>query len=284
MKIKMVEWFDEHWYKITLDDDTEKYLPSTTTKLQAMPKPFLARWRGNIGNREADLRLREASMKGIRIHYSASVISSGGVVVYNPFNHPNYNQEEIAKLREENKEVYILEDQDEMWQVAKFNQWLDIVKPEIVAIEKIVYDIDNNEAGTVDYIFKIEEGFYDIAGSKTLPLEGGYYVADLKSSNELRDSHYLQVADYVKICEKNVINENEIRGGLLIHTNATKIKKGIPGLNTKLLTMKEINEDYYHTYRNVAAIWEKYNQNAHPRMLEFPALIKREVSVESKNH
>ncbi len=274
----MLEWFDIHWYRIEIEDSKGKieirYLPSTTSKLSAMPKPFLSRWRGDIGNREADLRLYEAGDKGTRIHYASTVLAKEGAVVYNPYNHPNYTQDEIKQLQDEyfDRDVFILQDQDEMWQVAKFKQWLDVVKPEIIAYDKIVYDLDNNEAGTIDFIFKIKQNFYDVAGSKPFPLDGGYYITDLKSGKEIYDDNYLQVADYTKMACNQVINEAEVKGALIIHTNATKTKKGIEGLTTKFSNMEKIEEDY-RAYRHVAAVWETINTSAHPKMIEFPSLL-----------
>jgi len=285
MQVKLIEWFDEHWYKVELDNDEVIYIPSVTTKLQSMPKPFLARWRGDVGNREADLRMNEAGQKGTRIHYAASVLAKQGTVVFNPYNRPTYTQEEINDMQiETGKEVFVLQDQDEMWQVAKFKAWLDEVKPEIVAWDKNVYDIEENEAGTIDFLFKIKEGFYNVAGKDPLALEGGYYVVDLKSSKQTQNEHFLQLATYIKMCAKHEVNEKEMQGGLLIYTNALKTKKGIEGLNTKLLHMREL-DDYYSAYKNVAAIWERYNKNAHPRMLEFPSLItlREDVNVSNDN-
>jgi len=285
-EIKLCEWFDQHWYKIELDDKKIKYLPSVTTKLNAMPKPFLARWRGDIGNREADLRLYEAGDKGTRIHYAASILAKDGVVIYNPYNHSNYTIEDIEKLRNEyeDSEIFILQDQDEMWQVAKFKAWLDEVKPEIAAYDKTVYDIENNEAGTIDFIFKIETGFYDVAGSDPFPLEEGYYIVDLKSSKQLQDEHYLQIAAYTKMAANQIVNEDKIKGALIIHTNALKTKKGIEGLTTKFSNMKKIEEDY-KLYRNVSTIWERINTNAHPKMIEFPSLITlKEIDNGNSNY
>lgn len=283
----MLEYFDQHWYKIELDNKEVRYLPSTTTKLQCAPKPFLARWRGDVGNREADLRLFEAGEKGTRIHYAASVLAREGVVIYNPYNHPNYTKEQIEELQLDyaGREIFIFQDQDEMWQVAKFKAWLDEVNPEIVFFDKIVYDLENNEAGTIDFVFKIKSGTYNIAGSKPLTLEAGYYIADLKSSKQLQTEYDCQVADYTKMAANQIINEDEIRGGLLIHTNALKTKKGIEGLTTKFLDMNQIEEDY-KLYRHIAAVWERTNPTAHPKMIEFPSLItlkEPELGVDDTN-
>ena len=52
---KMIEWFDQHYYKIA-----EDFFPSVTTILSASPKPHLAFWRGDVGNEEASRIMKEA--------------------------------------------------------------------------------------------------------------------------------------------------------------------------------------------------------------------------------
>ena len=280
----MLEWFDEHWYQIELDGGEVRFLASVTTKLQATPKPFLARWRGDVGNREADLRLYEAGARGTRIHYAASVLAKNGTVVYNPFNRPTYSHDQIKHIEDETgEEVFVLQDQNEMYQVVKFKDWLDEVKPEIVAYDKIVYDLENNDAGTIDFIFKINEGFYDVSGATPLALAEGYYIVDLKSSNQLQDDYWMQVAAYTKMAADNFINKDEIQGGLLIHTNAVRTKKGIPGLMTKLHTKEALRGDY-EAYRHVSAIWERHNKNAAPKLLQFPSYVTLRSDDACKNN
>src|SRR6185503_8263046 len=105
--ITLIEYFDDHFYKIEHEGNTY-YCPSVTTKLGVIDKPFLAKWRGDIGNREADMRSYEAANKGKRIHWAWEVILKGGVCIYDAWHHPTYSAEQIAQLKQEYGEVAIL--------------------------------------------------------------------------------------------------------------------------------------------------------------------------------
>jgi len=274
--IKLIEWFDEHFYKIETDDKIE-YLPSTTTKLQVAPKPFLAKWRGDVGNREADLKMNEASDRGKRIHYAVNHYLNRGTVIYNPYQRPTFTAEAIKELEEKTgKEVFVLKDQGEMYQLYKFKLWINEVKPVIIASEVIVYDLDMKEAGTVDIVLDIAAGEYNVSGAKPLVLAGGRYIVDLKTGNQIDDNYYMQTADYQVMYNKsfkNSVGFVPVKENLIIHTNATT-KKGIPGLSTHLRTEEEAKKDY-EDFRHIAAIWERTN-TSNPKVFEFPNLIRLE--------
>ena len=274
--IKLIEWFDEHFYKIETDDKIE-YLPSTTTKLQVAPKPFLAKWRGDVGNREADLKMNEASDRGKRIHYAVNHYLNRGTVIYNPYQRPTFTAEAIKELEEKTgKEVFVLKDQGEMYQLYKFKLWINEVKPVIIASEVIVYDLDMKEAGTVDIVLDIAAGEYNVSGAKPLVLAGGRYIVDLKTGNQIDDNYYMQTADYQVMYNKsfkNSVGFVPVKENLIIHTNATT-KKGILGLSTHLRTEEEAKKDY-EDFRHIAAIWERTN-TSNPKVFEFPNLIRLE--------
>ena len=140
-EIKLVEWFDSHFYKISYElegKELTEYFASTTTKLGIVSKPFLAKWRGDIGNREADMRLFEAQERGVRIHHAWYTMTTGGAVVYQPSQRPNYNDHEISELMDKYAaNVAIIRYQDEMYDLYKLSKWLEIVKPKILLSEKL---------------------------------------------------------------------------------------------------------------------------------------------------
>lgn len=275
MKIRCVTWFDNHFYKIEKEDKSIDYLESVTTVLNASPKPFLARWRGDVGNREADLRMYDAAHKGTRIHHACYTYMDGGAVIYNPFESPNYSQEEVKQIQSQHdRETVILQDQDEMWQVVKFQKWIDIVNPTVLGMEQIVYSLEEHSAGSLDYLFQIEQGTYNVAGARPLNLEGGIYVVDLKSSNTFDDDYFIQVAAYSKFVEESDIS---IQGCLIIHTNSTKTKKGIEGLNTHYLPKDSIPK-YWETFKHVHEVWKVKNAGLVPKIFEFPTLLSRKVA------
>ena len=114
-----------------------------------------------------------------------------------------------------------------------------------------------------------------IAGSKSLPLEEGTYIADLKSGKEIYDESFLQEAAYVAMYNEMGLNKvwGEIKGALTLHTNS-KTTGGIIGFNVILRTIEELREDF-QDFRAVSKIWERKNKTASPRDFTFLQIIKR---------
>lgn len=282
MKHKLIQYFDDHWYKIEFDNDEIAYYPSYTTKLNASPKPFLARWRGDIGNREADLRLREAAEHGTRVHHACTTYAAGGTVLYNPWQSPNWTPEQIKEIKEgDKKDPFILMNQQEMLETWRFQQFIQLVKPEIYSIERTVASHIYKEAGTLDYLFGINEGNYQINGKTPVHLDEGYYIADVKTGNTISDDAYMQISGY-----RNALEEEDedikIAGGLILHLKG-KTKSGIFGLSTHLRTPEMMDQDF-EDYRHVAAIWERKNRNAAPKLFDFPAILNLKLDQEEETN
>lgn len=270
--VTQIEWWDSHFYKVDFGDGKIDYFPSVTSKLNASPKPFLARWRGDVGNQEADRRLHDAEERGSRIHYAWYTINTGGTVLYNPFMRPVYMAEDIAEItKKENGKVFVLNYQEEMYALYKLQRWCQVVQPEILMSEKVVYSIQNRDAGQMDNLMRIKAGKYQINGKEPLVLKEGLYVFDLKSGNSVdSDDAPAQVAAYA-----NCLYEMEgldIEGTLIVHTNS-QTRTGISGLSTILSTREEMKENYKF-YRDVASVWERKLAKDKPKLFEFPSLIK----------
>lgn len=274
VKVQMVDWFNSHVYRVDLltkDGKPEtRWIPSVTTKLGIIDKPFLAKWRGDIGNREADTRLFESQERGSRIHNAWSVFCQGGPVVYNPWNHPNYTEAEIADLKAKNPLWAVVPYQDEMYALIKLQKLVDVIKPKMLSSERTVYSLKNNDAGTTDNIWEIAEGDYLVNGAKPLHIPKGRYVVDLKNGNQVSDEAYYQTACYLKCCEE--MGDSEYTGTIILHT-ASKNKSGIEGLGVHL-SLRPAVEEHYKTYRLAAALWEKKNPDFAPRVFQFPSLIQ----------
>ena len=273
--IKMVEWFNDHWYKIELGENEFKYIPSVTTKLGVVSKPFLAKWRGDIGNREADMRMFEAAERGSRIHRGYEIYCKGGLIIYNPVTRPNYTPEEMSKLLSENPINYICQYQDEMWDLLKLSKFIELVKPKIIASEMTVCSLKDNDAGTMDSLFEIKEGNYPVNGSKPLFIPGGVYVADLKTGNVIDKNAYRQTAAYVN-CVREMKISNPV-GSLILHTGS-KNKNGIEGFGVHVRIGDDLKNDY-KSYRLAASLWEEEHGDDSPRIFEFPSQIKKEVLI-----
>lgn len=284
IKVHMVEWFNDHWYKLDVEKEVNAdmkgidanletetlYFPSVTTKLGVIAKPFLAHWRGDLGNREADLRQFEASQRGVRIHHAWYVMTTGGVIVYQPFQRPNYSQSDIDTMESENMgNLAVVRYQDEMYDLHKLSRWLKAVNPEIRGSEIINYSIPNKDAGTLDNLFFIKEGDYLINGAKPLHLPEGLYVADLKTGKVVDDDAFMQTACYAKNIQE--MGFGDPIGTLILHTGSA-VRTAIEGLSTLYRSKEQMEQDYLD-YRLAAALWDRKNANAKPKIFEFPALL-----------
>jgi len=266
--VVLVEYLNAHYYKVTKDPHTY-FIPSVTTKLGVIDKPFLARWRGDVGNREADMRMYDAGQKGKRIHWAWSVALEGGAVIYDPWQNPVYTEEGIAKLKEDHKKVAILRTQEEMWSISKLQKQFEALEPEIIGVEETVYDLENNDAGTIDSVLWIDKGAYAVSGSKPLILSSGVYINDLKTGSYIGEDTWLQLAPYVVMYEK--MHGVECAGALITHTGST-IKTGIPGLKTLLRTREELQKDY-EDYRHAAKLWERNHLDDKPETFQIPSIV-----------
>lgn len=266
--VVLVEFFDAHYYKVTAGGQT-RYIPSVTTKLGVVDKPFLARWRGDLGNREADMRAYEAAQRGTRIHWAYATALKGGAVVYDPWQKPVYTEEGLAVLRTAHKEVSILRTQEEMYAISKLAEQFKRLDPRVLGVEETVYDLEQGDAGTIDNILELREGDYFIAGSKPLHLSGGIYINDLKTGSFLGDDVWLQLAPYTIAYEK--LRGVQCAGALVTHTGSS-LKSGIPGLKT-MFCSREMLDVYYKKYRNISNVWNDRHEGERPETFEFPSLV-----------
>lgn len=277
-KPQLIEFRSEHWYRVdevkvvegAVGETITHYIPSVTTKLGVKEKSFLAKWRGDIGNREADMRLFEAQQKGIRIHSAVEKMLRGGSVIYNPWNHPVYSQEQIAEMQEEGP-LAIVQHQDEMLDVWKVKQQLDILKPKVMDVEMMVYDLENKDAGTIDHVYEVQEGIYAINGRTEIHLDAGIYIGDLKTGQSVTDDVWLQVAPYLVMYEK--MTGNQVAGAIVTHTGS-KTKTGIPGLSTLVRSRQVLIESDYPDYRRASDLWMRDHKNDKPETYKIPSILK----------
>ena len=269
--IKMIQYFNEHWYRRIIQRETSedevRWYPSVTTKLNIVAKYGLDKWRGDIGNREADFRVKEAQYRGSRIHKAWQVYQEGGAI--------GYWRWQVDK--EKPQADFIIEDQGEYLDFLKLHYFTKEVSPEFLATEFILYSDKFGEAGTCDNLLKIKEGNYIINGSKPVHLKEGVYIADLKSGKEIYDEAFMQISAYWNMYKEMGLSGmwGEIVGGLILHTNA-KIKNGITGFGVKVRTTEEMAQDF-EDYRAVSIIWERKNKSVSPKDFEFPQVVKKEI-------
>lgn len=271
-EIKTAMFFDERGYRIKFKDGSLFECASVTTKLGIEDKPFLYKWYAELGWDQARKKLNEAGERGKRIHYAVFIYLMGGVVIYNPWQIPNYTDEGIEAMKKQNPYFMVLSNQDEMLALWKIQKFFDAVKPEIIKLEETVWHMEHGIAGTLDMALKIEKGTYDVNGSKGLVIpETGVYIADLKTGSMISDSAWEQIAAYQKAFD--ALSGLKTSGGLVLHTSSSN-KKGVEGLASVLKTSEELKSDF-QIFKSLSYVWDQRNPGFTLKAFSFPTLIKR---------
>ena len=280
-EIKTIEVFDERRYKFTFLDKSVRYIPSVTQKLTEYREKGIERLREDIGTEEANALMNEAGEWGSKVHHAAFVIAVGGCVMYEP---PAYKtvgilNEEVAGVMQQNRLIrqqldlqniphMTIHDQFRFLQVKKFDYWMKTVKPEVVYAETVVYSLTHDIAGRLDFLFKVKEGNYPIAGAKDVFLPEGIILPDVKTG-AWSNKHYLQMSAYrVAVAESLGIDVVATVG---IHLKAATNS----GLNTLVRLGPEADEDF-KVYQNVAAVYDYKHKNDTPEDYEFETVLMGE--------
>lgn len=277
IKLELVEWFDDHFYKVKFQNEfgmeIEDFIPSVTTKLGAVAKPFLVQWYGDLGNREANIRKFEQAERGTRIHHAWNTYATGGVVIFNPPQKPNFTRDQVNELYTEYKDnVVVLSNQDEMYDMDKLKRWCDFVKPVFLGCEYTVCSLKNRDAGTVDNKIYTEGGELPVNGRTLLEIPKGKYIVDLKTGNYVGKEAEMQTAAYFK-CDEEMTGTDDLMGVMILHTGS-KVRSGIEGLSTTLLLRPDI-EKQYRNYRLISQVWESQFGGLKPKVMQIPNLITK---------
>lgn len=139
-----------------------KQYPRVTHVLGVIEKPGISRWRGRVGNTEADRISREASDLGAKFHETVSEINRGEHL--KNFWRPPEGLQEMA-------EEYI--------------RWMHQDVEEILGIEELVYSDEEEYAGTMDLYARIR--------GDDLPS-----IIDIKTGNSISADWPLQLSAYRK--------------------------------------------------------------------------------------
>ena len=272
--VALLEWFDDHVYRIIPKPKAEPIsITSVTTKLGVSPKPWLGRWRGNVGNREADRVMSEAAEAGSRIHYACQQYLQGGCVIFNPpyYKKQNYSAADVKKLTKKYHDgLVILQTQEEQVMMWRFQAVVAALKPQILYTEEVVYDIGLDAAGTTDAVWNCKAGPRVIAGYEFGLKDSGLYIVDYKTGNE-DDDHLLQVSTYGTIYEKMHPDE-KLAGAIIIYLGAGKLKNGLKGLKVVVVPKAAFVKNF-NVYKNMAATYEWKYGRPDTELFQFPILI-----------
>lgn len=294
LKWQRVEWFDDRFYKTWLPlnidpvflqtlpesyikrNETEliAYLPSVTT---IIPSPNLERWRGDVGNVNADRISYIAKTKGSIIHNAIDSMVNGATVIYQNLKIKNISDIEIkAYSKTTKKKVVILHEQEEMIQIARYTNLIRTLNATIVESEQVVTNIIGGYAGTLDQVWYLPGGEFQINSDRKVSrsiIEPGFYIVDFKTGKGYdADSTFEQLSALHGAHHR----KESMQGVIGVHLNNDN-KSGIQGVKLYIKMKDELQPyiDQFHRDRDTFY----FKKQVFPSLFEFSQIISMEQKI-----
>ena len=235
-----IEFLDLRYY---LGDDG-KWYPSATTILDCYPKgAAYFEWVKKFGDLSDDIR-DAAAEKGSTVHKLTELYDAG---------------EEVTMMSPEGRPLY---KQIEWAQFERYVQFINRFNPDIIENELNMISPHLGFGGTLDRIMGIN-------GKKLL--------VDIKTSNQVYNHYFLQLASYVKLYEEQ--KGEKLDGAAILWLNAktrTEGKKGdIQGIGWQLIMPTRELDYYWGLFQATQALWTEENETVKPRNLSYSLTHKR---------
>jgi hypothetical protein len=235
-----IEFLDNRFY-LTEDGG---YVPSVTTILEAFPKDAAYfKWIKEVGS-DADAIRDEAGRRGSVVHQLTEEYDAGHEVSFIGQDAPKYK----------------------MLEWAMFERYVDFTethKPEIVMMEQNFASPELGYAGTID---------------RVIELNGKRILMDIKTSNNLHQSYWLQLAAYDKLLMFPHLAGTDEVGILWLNakTRTTGKNGAIQGIGWQLITKSvfEIQDDW-QAFLHTKSLWEALNKDIKPKQTSYQLKHKR---------
>ena len=224
-------------------DENGEYYPSVTTILEAYPKPYqLLQWMKEMGNKSDEVR-DAAGKRGSTVHQITDDYDKGMQIdLLGESGQPRYSMEEWAMF-----EKYVDF-------ATRFNPVWDFIEQQVICPELKL-------AGTIDRIGVID---------------GKKYLVDIKTSNGIYNSYWLQLAAYRQAVFVNM--GIEVDGVAILWLNAktrTNGKKGdYQGMGWQLVS-KDSSEDDWTLFQAVQKLWIAEHGNETPKSFSYQLTHKK---------
>jgi len=235
---KQITFLDQRFY----GNDSDGYVPSVTTILNAYPKDAgFYQWLKSVGE-DADTIRDEAGKRGSIVHELTEKYDSG---------------EEINFLNDSGSINFKLAE----W--AMFEKYVDFVKrynPTNDLMEANYINYDLGFAGTIDRVIEIN-------GKKIL--------MDIKTSNAIHESYWLQLAAYRELLRVNDVRVDEVAILWLNAKTRTMGTKGaMQGIGWQLISRADTSHDW-ELFRHTQELWLAQNRDIQPRKLSYQLTHKK---------
>lgn len=233
IKNNQLTFVDGRYYQ----DEDGRHWPSATTILEAFPKPYqLLQWMKEVGKQSDEIR-DAAGRRGSTVHNLTDLYDQGL---------------EVSLLGDGSQPQYSLEE----W--SMFERYVDFstrFNPEHHLIEQQVICPELGFAGTLDRICTIE---------------GRKLLVDIKTSNGIYDTYWLQLAAYRKAAYVNMGVEVDGVGILWLNAKTrTNGKKGdMQGVGWQMALRDDTEKDW-DLFQAVQKIWLSQHAGEQPRQWSY---------------
>ena len=266
-RIVQITTLDERWYAREVKDKETglpkfEFVPSASWIASYCPKGIgLMKWYANLGWDEAQLVMELAGVRGSKIHQATEKIDKGiGIKLNDKFTNPQTGEDEALTT-------------EEYGGVVTFRDWLDVVKPELIISELTAFG--DGYAGTLDRIYRIK----DEVKEKTMKINKGIWVVDLKTSQGIYDSHRAQLSSYSRmdIDYKSMGITDQEWADRKIAILQLGYKRNGQGYK-----FTEI-PDKFNLFLSAKEFWAEANPDAKPKQKDYPLVLEAECRKGGKN-
>lgn len=233
IKNNQITFSDARFY---IDTDTGEYYPSCTTLLEAYPKPYaLLQWMKEVGTKSDEIR-DNAGRRGSNVHFLTECYDRGMQVnLLSDAGQPMYSMEEWSLFE-------------------RYVEFSTRFNPVHLHIEKQFIAPALGFAGTVDRITE---------------MDGKRLLVDIKTSNGIYNSYWLQLAAYREGMRAHGI---EVDGVAILWLNAktrTNGKKGdIQGAGWQMI-VKEDTAHEWELFQAVQKLWLAEHDGEQPKQFSY---------------
>ena len=229
-------------------DENGNYFPSATTLLEAYPKPAqLIMWMKEVGNKADEIR-DAAGKRGSSVHQLTEDYDQGI---------------ECTLLDEYGKPKYTLEE----W--AMFERYVEFSvnhKPEHLLVEQTFINSSLGFAGTIDRVCTID---------------GKTYVLDIKTSNGIYNSYWLQLAAYKELYHAAIDHTDampRVDGVAILWLNAKTRTSGkgdaIQGKGWQMVTEMDTSKQW-SLFQAVQQLWHAEHEGDKPKEFSYQLSHKK---------
>ena len=234
-----ITFLDQRFYLT----ENEEFVPSVTTILQAFPKDYhFLKWLKDNGE-ESDVIRDAAGKRGSVVHELTEIYDSGL---------------EVSLLSDNGNLNYRL---DEFNMFERYVEFSRKHSPEIIQAEQNYVSKSLGFAGTVDRIIKLY--------NETI-------LVDIKTSNSVHPTYWLQLAAYRELLRANA--NIEVDKVAILWLNAKTRTEGrkdqIQGLGWQLVSKTDTDNDW-ELFKHTHALWLAQNKDITPRRLTYSLTHKK---------